>query len=84
MIINIEFRLSNPGPNIKFYDVIESVRKEAKMMKTKGIDIIIALGHAGIEMDKRVSKEVQEVDLVVGGHSNTFLYNGKLMLIFSL
>ena len=41
-----------------------------------GVNIIIALGHSGFKMDQRIAKEVDGVDLVVGGHSNTFLYNG--------
>lgn len=42
-----------------------------------GIDIIIALGHSGFEVDKKIAQEVDGVDLVVGGHSNTFLYTGE-------
>lgn len=68
--------LSNAGPNIKFHNVIDSVRQEAKRLKRNGLKIIIALGHAGIELDKKLAQEVNEVDIVVGGHSNTFLYNG--------
>ena len=41
-----------------------------------GVNIIIALGHSGFKMDQRIAKEVDGVDLVVGGHSNTFLYHG--------
>ena len=28
-------------------------------------------------MDKKIAKEVDGIDLVVGGHSNTFLYTGS-------
>ena len=28
-------------------------------------------------MDKRICEEVLEVDVIVGGHSNTFLYTGS-------
>ena len=41
-----------------------------------GVNIIIALGHSGFKMDQRIAKEVDGIDLVVGGHSNTFLYHG--------
>ena len=68
--------ISNPGDGIKFSNVVESVRKEAQRLKKAGVSIIIALGHAGIDEDKKVAKEVDEVDVVVGGHSNTFLYTG--------
>ena len=42
-----------------------------------GVKIIIAVGHSGFEVDKRIAKEVSEIDLVVGGHTNTFLFTGK-------
>ena len=49
---------------------------EAKRLYEKeGIRILIAVGHAGYEMDMEVAK-VPYVDVVVGGHTNTFLYKG--------
>ena len=32
------------------------------------------VGHSGFEMDKKIAKECPLVDVVVGGHTNTFLY----------
>ena len=46
-------------------------------LKRSGINIIIALGHAGIEIDKKIAKEVDDIDIVIGGHTNTFLYSGQ-------
>ena len=43
----------------------------------KGVNIIIAVGHSGYEVDKKIAKEVEEVDLVVGGHSHSFLFTGQ-------
>ncbi|KAF7286826.1 protein 5NUC-like [Rhynchophorus ferrugineus] len=63
--------------NVKFQDEVEAIRKEAQKLTDEGVDIIIALGHSGYEMDKRIAKEVAEVDIVVGGHTNTFLWNGE-------
>ena len=45
-------------------------------MKAEGVDILIALGHSGYTEDKRIAREVPDIDVVVGGHSNTFLYSG--------
>lgn len=67
--------ISNPGPTLKFTDVISTVRQEVQQLEAKGINKIIALGHAGFGVDKEVAA-VDGVDLVVGGHTNTFLYNG--------
>ena len=41
------------------------------------VHIIIALGHSGIAMDLKIAEQVEEVDIVVGGHTNTFLYTGR-------
>jgi len=69
--------LSQPGDKMKFHDVITSVQKEATKLKGNGVQILIALGHAGIRMDKQIAKEVTDIDVVVGGHTNTFLYTGE-------
>lgn len=50
---------------------------EAAKLKSQGVNIIIALGHSGFEKDKQIAAECPEVDLVVGGHTNTFLFNGN-------
>eukprot|EP00794_Sanderia_malayensis_P019052 gene19052-20965_t len=68
--------LSSPGTKIKFFDEVESVKKEAKVLKAKGVNKIIAVGHAGISVDIKIAQNVEDVDVVVGGHSNTFLYTG--------
>ena len=62
---------------MKFLDEVISIDKEAKRLKAKGVDIIIALGHSGFKMDKEIAQKVPDVDVVVGGHTNTFLYNGE-------
>ena len=38
--------------------------------------ILIALGHAGFDVDKQIAEKVPDIDVVVGGHTNTFLYTG--------
>ena len=37
---------------------------------------MIALGHAGYELDQQMAAEIEEIDVVVGGHSHTFLWTG--------
>ena len=55
---------------------MESIRREAERLKGEGVNVLIALGHSGFEVDKEIAAKVPLIDLVVGGHSNTFLYNG--------
>ncbi|XP_067900779.1 5'-nucleotidase [Heterodontus francisci] len=68
--------LSDPGPHLIFEDEIEAVQREVQKLTTLGVNKIIALGHSGFETDKKIAKNVRGIDVVVGGHSNTFLYTG--------
>ena len=63
---------------------MESVRSAVEGLKKNKINKIIAVGHAGIDMDKKVANEVDGIDIVVGEHTNTFLYTGKGFLICRL
>ena len=76
-LVSLHCSLSKPGSNIIFYNEIESVRRCAQELKTRKINKIIALGHSGIDVDKMIAQNVEEIDIVVGGHSNTFLYTGR-------
>nr|KAF6506926.1 5'-nucleotidase ecto [Rousettus aegyptiacus] len=69
--------LSNPGTNLVFEDEITALQLEVDKLKTLNVNKIIALGHSGFEMDKLIAQKVKGVDVVVGGHSNTFLYTGR-------
>lgn len=69
--------LSSPGPHLIFEDEIVAVQREVDMLTQQGVNKIIALGHAGFQIDQLIAQKVRGVDAVVGGHSNTFLYTGK-------
>ena len=34
-------------------------------------------GHADYDIDLRIAAEVEGIDVIIGGHSHTFLYIGK-------
>ncbi|XP_050679623.1 apyrase-like [Leptidea sinapis] len=68
---------SNPG-RVKFLDPIKTVKMEAQLLTDRGIDIIIVLSHCGLEVDKKIAKLVGEnIDIIIGGHSHSLLWNGK-------
>ncbi|CAH0694532.1 unnamed protein product [Spodoptera exigua] len=64
--------------NVEYIDEIVAVRNEVALLKSKGVNIIIALGHSGFVKDVEIAREVEEIDLVIGGHTNTFLWNGNV------
>ena len=47
-----------------------------KLLKL-GVNKIIALGHSGFTVDQEIAKRVGGVDVVIGGHTNTFLFTGR-------
>ncbi|XP_062562831.1 apyrase-like [Armigeres subalbatus] len=62
---------------LKFLDEIETINAEAEELKAKGVNIIVVLSHCGFTIDKQIAAKCSDVDIVVGGHSHTFLYNGS-------
>lgn len=65
--------------DVIFRDEVQAIQEEIERIKDEHEDvkIFIALGHSGYTMDKKIAEEVEDIDLVIGGHTNTFLYNGK-------
>lgn len=67
--------LAKPG-KVRFTDEVECIQREARKLRAKGVQIIIAMGHSGVPRDVEICQRVPEVSLVVGGHTHTFLYSG--------
>ncbi|KAH8266261.1 hypothetical protein KR038_004164 [Drosophila bunnanda] len=66
-------------PNrIDFQNEIPEINKQALRLRELGVNIIIALGHAGYKKDIQIAKMCPEVDVVVGGQSHTLLYTGRV------
>lgn len=63
--------------DVEYIDEIVALKQEVRKMQDKGVNIIIALGHSGYLKDLEIAKEVEGLDLVIGGHTNTFLWNGS-------
>ncbi|KAK3522692.1 hypothetical protein QTP86_029695 [Hemibagrus guttatus] len=68
--------LSMPGPYLRFEEEVAALQQEVSKLTTLGVTKIIALGHSGFDTDKEIAKKVRGVDLVIGGHTNTFLFSG--------
>jgi 5'-nucleotidase/UDP-sugar diphosphatase len=67
--------LSTPGPTITFSDPAEALTREVAKLTAQGIDKIVVLSHSGYAVDLEVAASVAGVDVIVGGHSNTYLSN---------
>uniref|UniRef100_A0A8C6TTK4 5'-nucleotidase n=1 Tax=Neogobius melanostomus TaxID=47308 RepID=A0A8C6TTK4_9GOBI len=62
--------LSDSGPLLHFEDELSALQRQ-----------IIALGHSGFTLDQEVARRVRGVDVVIGGHSNTFLYTAWFLFL---
>ena len=51
-------------------------------LKSMNITKIIGLGHHGYQNDVRLAQEVDGLDIVVGGHTHSYLYSGEFFILF--
>ena len=65
--------LSYPGKNISFLPASDAARKYIAELNRAGINKIIILSHLGYSDDVKLAKEVAGIDVIVGGHSATFM-----------
>lgn len=71
--------LSKPGNSIRFRDEVEAIKEEIARLEAAHDDlkIFIAVGHSGYERDQEIAAAIPQLDLIVGGHSNSFLWPRK-------
>lgn len=67
--------LAAPCTEAVFADEHESLQAAVRELSAKGVNIIIALTHIGLENDRRLAQTVDGVDIFVGGHSHSLLAN---------
>ncbi|XP_011551567.3 protein 5NUC isoform X4 [Plutella xylostella] len=72
-----ETKILAPNNDVEYEDEVVALKREVKVLQEQGVKILIALGHSGFLEDMEIAKEVEGLDLVIGGHSNTFLWNGE-------
>lgn len=66
---------------LSFRREVEVAREAVKELKKAGATVIVAITHVGLEAegkppfegDQTIAREVPGIDLIVGGHSHTFL-----------
>ena len=74
-VANDTAELSSPGPNVLIGDDVADITAAIGELKKQGVNKIIALTHVGYPRDLAAIAKIPDVDVVVGGHSNTFLSN---------
>lgn len=74
-VANDTDELSSPGPNVLIGNDVADITAAIEDIKKQGVDKIIALTHVGYPRDLAAIAKIPDVDVVVGGHTNTFLSN---------
>ena len=75
--LTTETLLGETHPKIKdyvnVYPPLPIVRDLARFLRGIGCDVVVALGHQGYNRDLALAEAVPELDVVVGGHTHTYL-----------
>ena len=61
---------------VDFLDPVPAIQTEVDRLRALSVNKVFVLGHGGYELDQKIAKQVTGIDVVVGGHSHTFLYTG--------
>ncbi|KAI9500040.1 Metallo-dependent phosphatase [Coemansia spiralis] len=72
-ITNTTDSISNAGPTVSFTDAASAVNKYVDELRGMGIKRIIAVSHNGYHEDIDVAARTRGLDIIVGGHSHTYL-----------
>lgn len=60
-------------PHTLFEDTASCLRRTVKELEGQGVKHIIALTHIGLAGDRELARTVDGVDIIVGGHSHSYL-----------
>ncbi|XP_076110870.1 mannosylglucosyl-3-phosphoglycerate phosphatase-like isoform X1 [Mytilus galloprovincialis] len=66
--------------DVTFEDYIERGNELTRSLKEQGVDVIIALTHMRTPNDRRLAENVDDIDLILGGHDHDYsleVVNGK-------
>jgi 2',3'-cyclic-nucleotide 2'-phosphodiesterase (5'-nucleotidase family) len=66
--------LSSPGPNITVTAELTALQAAVNDLQAQGIDKIVGLTHIGYDVDLSLAQVITGVDVIIGGHSHSFLY----------
>ena len=79
----IDFMTCTKEENLKdltvmdFNQTIEALQNEINNLRAQGINKIVLLSHSGYEKDKEYAKNLDGVDIIVGGHTHTVVDGTK-------
>jgi 5'-nucleotidase/UDP-sugar diphosphatase len=60
--------------DVQFLDQHEAARHAVDELREQGADVVVGITHSGVDEDRKLAREVPGIDVIVGGHSDTALY----------
>jgi 5'-nucleotidase len=66
--------ISSPGRNVRFLPRVPAMQQAVNDLQAQGINRIIGVTHIGYGEDLALAQAITGVDVIVGGHTHTFLY----------
>lgn len=67
-------KVAQEGVEVKdFDDTVEALQEEINHLKSQGVNRIILLSHTGNDVEKKLAKSLDGVDIIAGGHSHTVI-----------
>jgi 5'-nucleotidase/UDP-sugar diphosphatase len=61
--------------DVQFLDQHQTARQMIDELEEQGADVIVALSHSGVEEDRELAREVSGIDIIIGGHCHTALFD---------
>ncbi|MDD3095045.1 MAG: bifunctional UDP-sugar hydrolase/5'-nucleotidase [Candidatus Neomarinimicrobiota bacterium] len=58
---------------VQVADPASTVRDLIGYLNKRGLHTFVVISHMGLDLDRELAKAVPEIDLIVGGHSHTFM-----------
>ncbi|MCR4665771.1 MAG: bifunctional metallophosphatase/5'-nucleotidase [Desulfovibrio sp.] len=65
--------LSNACPKTTFSDRVKTVQAAVRELEAQGVKRIVLLTHIGLPADRELARSVDGVDVIVGGHTHSYL-----------
>lgn len=64
---------TNACKNTRFDDPIRATRKAISELEKQGINKIIVVSHMGLSFDRKLVRQIDGIDIVVGGHTHDYI-----------
>ncbi len=59
---------------VEFAEQHQAARRMVEQLERQGADLVIALTHSGVDEDRDLAADVEGIDIIIGGHCHTALY----------